>query len=106
MSKYFKEHPKELIGMFQEFMGDDVMTTIIDTWIAEGESRAEVNKAPKWKAEGVASAILKLLQDKFNRVPKKIENAVRSMVDPVALESLVVHAAHCKSLKEFEEALT
>ena len=104
--KYFQQNPKELFGMFREFMGDDVMTTIIDTWIAEGEARAEEKKAPKWKAEGKAEIVLKLLQDKFNKIPKRIENAVRSMTDPTALESLAVHVMHSKSLKEFEEALT
>ena len=104
--KYFRENPKELFGMFREFIGDDVMTTIIDTWKAEGRAEAEAVSAPKWKAESAANIVLKLLQNKFNKVPKRIENAVRSMTDPTALESLAVHVMHSQSLKEFEEALT
>ena len=104
--KFFKEHPKELIGMFQEFMGDDVMTTIIDTWITEGKTLAEKEKAPKWKAEGASNIVLKLLQKKFHKVPKRIESAILSMTDPIALESLAAHVLDCQTLKEFEEALT
>ena len=82
------------------------MTTIIDTWKAEAVAEAEVKNAPKWESKGAANVVLTLLQDKFNKVPKKIESAIRSMVDPTALSSLAVQVTHCQSLKEFEELLT
>jgi len=58
-----------------------------------------------WKAEGKAETVLAFLQAKFCRVPKRIEKAIRSMTDPIALESLAVQVVHCNSLDEFAEAL-
>ena len=83
-----------------------MITTIFEERERKAVAEAEEKNAPKWKAEGKAEIVLKLLQDKFNKIPKRIENAVRSMTDPTALESLAVHVMHSKSLKEFEEALT
>jgi len=61
------------------------------------------------KAEGKAEAgrgmVLTFLRAKFGKVPKGIEQTIRQMSDPVALESLAVHAAHSKTLDEFSEAL-
>jgi hypothetical protein len=49
--------------------------------------------------------ILAILRDKFNPVPDDIIGELYKRTDATALESLVVHAAHCKSLDEFAEAL-
>ena len=57
------------------------------------------------KAEGKADIVLTFLRAKFHKIPKRIENAVRSMTDPTALESLATQILHCQSLKEFEKAL-
>jgi len=62
------------------------------------------------KAEGVAEGeakgkVLAILEVRFNKVSKEIEKAIRSMVDLIALESLVEHAKTCQSLDEFGEAL-
>jgi len=54
------------------------------------------------KAEGKVLAILEV---RFNKIPKRIEKSIRSMVDLVALQSLAEHAKTCKSLDEFAEAL-
>ena len=61
------------------------------------------------KAEGVAEGeakgkVLAILEVRFNKIPKEIEKAIRSMVDLIALESLVEHAKTCQSLDEFSEA--
>jgi predicted transposase/invertase (TIGR01784 family) len=57
------------------------------------------------EARGKADIVLLLLQKKFPKVPKRIEEAVRSMTDPTALESLAAHVVDCQSLEEFEKAL-
>jgi len=58
------------------------------------------------EAKGIAKGkILAILEVRFNKVPQEIEKAIRSMVDLIALESLVEHAKTCKSLGEFGEAL-
>jgi len=61
--------------------------------------------ADKWKAEAKAETLLKILWKKFNKVPKKTEKAICKMTDPVALDSLAIHAATCQSLKEFAAEL-
>jgi len=57
------------------------------------------------KAEGRADIVLMLFRKKFHTVSKRIENAVRSMTDPTALESLAAHLVDCQSPVEFEKAL-
>ena len=45
------------------------------------------------------------LKQRFGGVPQEFKDAIQSMTDLVALESLLVHAESCKSLDEFGEAL-
>jgi len=64
----------------------------------------------KGKAEGVAEGIAKgeiraTLKQRFKEVPQEIKEAIQSMTDLVALESLLAHAETCQSLNEFAEAL-
>jgi hypothetical protein len=62
------------------------------------------------KAEGVAEGIAKgeiraTLKQRFGEVPQELKDAIQSMTDLVALESLLAHAENCKSLDEFGEVL-
>ena len=57
------------------------------------------------KAEGKIETLLAILRKRFGRVPRETEKAVRSMSDPVALESWAVEAATCASLADFVKAL-
>ena len=85
------------------------MPTLVEIWKAEGKAEGKVEGRVEGrvegKVEGKAELILTFLRKKFHRVPKRIENAIRSMVDPTALESLAVHILDCQSLEEFEKAL-
>ena len=74
-------------------MAKTIQRGIFSEGVAEGITR------------GKAETVLTFLRAKFNKVPKRIENTIRSMTDPTALESLAVHVVHCKSLNEFTEAL-
>jgi hypothetical protein len=65
--------------------------------IAEGEARGEVRRAAK--------SIVTVLRSRFGKVSTRIVKLIDSYSDPVALESWLVLAATCQSLKEFEEAL-
>jgi hypothetical protein len=56
-------------------------------------------------AKDKQNLILAVLRARFKKVSKQIETGIRNMSDPIALESLNVHAATCKSLEEFTEAL-
>jgi len=62
--------------------------------VTDGERRGEAR-----------GKVIGILQIKFNKVPEEIEKAIWSMTDQSVLESLVTHAAHCKTLAEFSEAL-
>jgi hypothetical protein len=61
----------------------------------------------KSKAELGREVVLDVLCKRFKMtdVPKRIEEAIQRMNDPIALLSLVVHAAMCQTLDEFAEAL-
>jgi len=49
--------------------------------------------------------ILAILREKFGKVPKSTEKAINQMNDPIALKSLAVRTANCKTLAEFAEEL-
>jgi hypothetical protein len=55
--------------------------------------------------EDRAKMVLKAICAKFEKVPKRIEEAVLAMTDSVALESLLEHAIHSKTLEEFATEL-
>ncbi|MGL6195204.1 MAG: hypothetical protein ACRC2T_10330 [Thermoguttaceae bacterium] len=61
--------------------------------IAEGELKGQVE------------AILAILGERFESVPKLISESLNKRTDLTAMKSLVVLAATCKSLDEFENAL-
>ena len=93
----FQEKEKTMIRTIFEEKYDEGFAVGIAEGIAEGEAKGE--------ARGKAGIVVRLLRDKFQKVPKRIENAIRSMTDSTALESLASHVLHCQSLKEFEKAL-
>jgi hypothetical protein len=68
-----------------------------ESYIAEGEA--------KGKTETAREIILESIRGKFGKVPKHIERAVNQMNDPIALKSLAVRTANCKTLEEFTEEL-
>ena len=57
------------------------------------------------KAEQGKNTLLKILRARFHRVPRDVEKLIKSMTDPVALDSWAVHAATCQSMNEFAEAI-
>ena len=78
----------------KKMIGENEMSMVLEILKAEGV------------AEGIAKGkVLAILEVKFNKVPQEIEKAIRSMVDLIALESLVEHAKTCESLDEFGKAL-
>ena len=71
-------------------------TTAEKLWtggIAEGEVKSARNM------------LLAFLRGRFDKVPQDIENAIRQMNDPIALESLAARTANCKTLDEFAAEL-
>ena len=77
-------------------------------WIAEGEARGiaiSEAKVAGAKVEAKAETVLAILQTKFQRVSRATEKAIRQMTDPIALDSLAVHAAQSNTPGEFAEML-
>ena len=74
-----------------------MIKTIFEEREAIGEARGI--------ARGKTETLLKILREKFSKIPKETEKAINLMTDPVALDSWAVHAATCKSMEEFAEAL-
>ena len=74
---------------------------IQDKYMLEGIAIGEAKGKIKEKVNG----ILTLLQIHFGEVPETISNELTKRTDLVALQSLFVLAAQCKSLDEFTNAL-
>ncbi|MDR2761705.1 MAG: Rpn family recombination-promoting nuclease/putative transposase [Planctomycetaceae bacterium] len=71
----------------------------------EGERKGEIKGEIKGKLEGKKDAVLKLLQARFKKVPDLISRAVNLYSDQIALDSLLVQAATCETLAEFQQNL-
>ena len=81
--------------------GESMIKSFIDEREAIGEARGEA----KGEVKAGRNMVLKALRKKFKRVPKHIEQAVLSMSDSIALESLLEHAIDSDTLDEFATAL-
>ena len=68
------------------------------------EEREEVAEA-RGEAKAGREIILGSIREKFGKVPKQIERTINQMNDPIALKSLAVRTANCKTLAEFAEEL-
>ena len=88
---------KAFSKVLNEKEANKMAMTTAQELILEGETKGE--------AKGKATSVLTILRERFKKVPKGVENAIRQMRDPIALESLIVHAVHSKTLDEFSEAL-
>jgi len=83
-------------------IGEKTMPTYLEYLMAEGEARGRAIGEARGEARG---KVLTFLQTRFRKVPWDVEQAVRSMVDLTALESLATYAETCQSLEEFAEVL-
>jgi len=73
--------------------------------IAEGVAIGEAKGRAEEKTATAREIILESLREKFGKVPKHIERTINQMNDPIALKSLAVRTANCKTLAEFEGEL-
>ena len=74
-----------------------MIKTVFEEKYDEGVAVGEVR--------GKAEAVLAVLRKKFKKVPKHIEQAVLAMSDPIALESVLLHAIDSETLDEFATVL-
>jgi hypothetical protein len=83
--------------VLNEQEANEMVMTTAQELLLEGEARGRV----KEKAESVLIA----LRTRFGKVPNDIEEAVLSMSDSIALESLLAQAIQSDTLEEFAEGL-
>jgi hypothetical protein len=97
-ARYLRENPAALSGIFREVItGENDMRTLVEVWKAEGKAEGE--------AEGRRGTVLAILEDRFGKIPSEIIDLVNSYSDQIALKSIAVRAASCKTLDEFKEGL-
>jgi len=73
--------------------GKMIESPLLDETIARG------------KAEGKAESLLHLLQIRFGKVPKALEESLRDVQDQRQLDALLADAYHCSSVEEFRARL-
>ncbi|MDR1485891.1 MAG: hypothetical protein LBT09_13850 [Planctomycetaceae bacterium] len=72
---------------------------------AIGRAIGEAKGMVEGEVKGEAKAVITILQMRFNRVPKSINNRIFLIKDNTRLLSLLQVAAQCKSIKEFQLAI-
>jgi hypothetical protein len=82
-----------------------MIKTIFEEKFDEGVAVGKARGKAEGKAEGKIEAVLKFLRARFKKIPKSVENSIRQMTDPIALDSWAEHAATCQSMDEFAKAL-
>ena len=77
----------------------------INQFIAQGEAKGMAKGIAKGEAvgevKGRMTALLEVLNDKFKRLPKKIENAIRKTKDVNTLRTWMSAAVKANTLEEF-----
>jgi hypothetical protein len=71
----------------------------------EGELKGELKGKLEGKTEKAIQDVLRLLTNRFHKVPESISHTVNSYTDLTALDSLFDRACVCKTLAEFEQDL-
>jgi hypothetical protein len=84
---------KAFCKILTEKEASDMTMTIAEELMLEGEAR------------GKAEAVITVLRARFNTIPEEVENTIRKMIDPIALDSWTAQAATSLSMQEFAEAL-
>ena len=74
------------------------------TDIEDAEEKGLAKGLAKGRAEGVAETILYILSNRFQVIPKPLEEQILAIKDLECLKKLVVFASGCKSLDEFATA--
>ena len=82
-------------------MAEAVQKSIIQEGIEIGEAIGEARGGLKYRIQDIQT----FLRAKFQYLPYDIVTELNKRTDPTALESLVVLAAHCKTLDEFANGL-
>jgi hypothetical protein len=97
---------KELIvkaycKLFNEVEAQEMTMTTAQELLLEGKIEGKI----EGKTETGRNMVLTALRKKFVSIPRHIEEAVLSMTDPIALESMLEHVFDSNTLDEFATML-
>ena len=59
----------------------------------------------KMRAETLQEAILVLLKDRFDTVPRSVNKPLREIIDENKLQQLILLAAKCSDMETFRQAV-
>jgi hypothetical protein len=93
---------------------ENMIATIFEEKVEEGYRKAELERKPKWVAEGraegeargAALSVQSVLNARFHTVTPKVQKQLSAITDVSKLENLVGQAAVCPTLKDFEKLLS
>lgn len=88
-AKHLKRNFDGLLDTFQEVVGETIMSTLVEMWMAEGE------------AKGKAEDVLRILVRQKGEVPDSLAERVREITDIGVLDRLFDLAFECESFDEF-----
>jgi hypothetical protein len=107
-----KEAVQKAINPILEGRGNNMVMTIFEEKYYEGKAEGKLEGKAEGKLEGQAetltefkNGVINVLRTRFHTVPKRVAIAIREMTDITAIQSLIVDAAVCQSMKEFEKTL-
>ena len=84
---------------------DEALDKLLDDRYAYGKIVGKAVGEQEGRAEGQIETILTVLRARFKKIPKRIANSIRQMINPITLNSCAAHVATCLSLDEFAGVL-
>ncbi|MDR2171237.1 MAG: hypothetical protein LBP59_13925 [Planctomycetaceae bacterium] len=76
-----------------------------DLGFAKGFAEGFAKGFAKGKLKAIRNSTLAILRNRFGDVPQYLIKALNERTDVIAMESLIITAATCKTLDEFESEL-
>ncbi|MDR0610236.1 MAG: DUF4351 domain-containing protein [Planctomycetaceae bacterium] len=78
-----------------------MVTSTLEKMYIEGKLEGKL----EGKIEGKIEGVLRLLNNRFHKIPESVSHTVNSYTDLTVLDSLFDRAYECETLAEFEEYL-
>ena len=84
---------------------EEILRLLSDSTKGSGGGPPLFDTKEKGKIDEARENLLDTLHGRFSKIPKYVENTIRQMTDPIALDSWAEFATTCESMEEFESAL-
>jgi hypothetical protein len=103
--KLIKEDYQKALDIFPEG-GEDIMNTLADQWINEGEQRI-LQQKPQWieygKLEATQENLLDIATEQFGPLPTVLQDTIKSIQSIDNLQALMRKVHRTNSLDEFTD---